>query len=776
MARSLLVVVARSCACLLLAASACSKPAPAPQPPVVAEAEQPPFENPGGMWMPSQLDAHAKTLQDLGVKLDPAALTDPTSFPLNAIVSLGGCSASFVSGEGLVITNHHCVTGELQHNSTPARDLLVEGYLAKSRSEELPGGPKARVYVTSAFTNVTDRVLQGTDTISEDDARAAAIEKREAEIATECEAGKADTRCTVASYYDGAQFILIEQLAIRDVRLVYAPHAGVGVFGGEIDNWRWPRHTGDYSFLRAYVGPDGRPADPSPNNVPYRPPHHLKVASSPLQPGDFAMVAGYPGRTYRLKTSAEVTEAVEWKYPREIARYDAYIALYTEMGARRPELRIKAASRLRGLANYRTNFQGMVDGLSAGGLAAQKTQLEAELRAWIDADPERKTELGDVLPQMDALAEARKATRDRDAAIDEIAKASALLQIAGILHEIAKERSKPEAERIPGFQTRAIGEFRTELESLAGRYDPELDAALLGLAVRRVAALEDGKRPDDLLQAVLGKAAKLPLDEAKVAGALAAIFAKTKLGDPAVRERLLTAATTATLVKSRDPVFALYARMRPILEELEHREKSYDGAMAKLRPRYIAALREFTPRPIAPDANGTLRVSYGTVRGYRPRPGAEVYAPFTTVSQMVAKHTGEVPFAAPAAVIAAAKAKQFGPYVDERIGDLPLDFLADLDITGGNSGSATLDARGELIGLAFDGNYESIASDWLFMPEVTRSIHVDIRYVLWLMDAVDGADHLLVEMGVTPAIGDAPAPAGVPAAAPTAAAPAAAAG
>src|SRR5690606_31968129 len=234
--------------------------------------------------------------------------------------------------------------------------------------------------------------------------------------------------------------------------------------------------------------------------------------------------------------------------------------------------------------------------------------------------------------------------------------------------------------------------------------------------------------------------------------------------------------------RSKDPMLQAVTTIELVVDDLERREKERAGATAKLRPLYVAALRESATPPRAPDANGTLRASYGTVRGYKPTPEAELYEPFTTVSQMVAKHTGEPPFAAPAGIVEAAQTKQFGPYADETLGELPVNFLADLDITGGNSGSATLNARGELIGLAFDGNYESIASDWLFMPPVTRSFHVDVRYILWIMDAVDAADHLLTEMGVTPSLGGeaspaeaAPAEAAPAEAAPAEAAPAAAA-
>jgi len=721
------------------------------------------FENPGGMWMPSQLGEgdHKANLEKLGLGFSPAALTDPTQFPLAAVVSLGGCSGSFVSPEGLVVTNHHCVTGALQHNSTPDKLLLEQGYLAKTRAEELPAG-RQRIYVSTAFTDVTEAMTKDIAALPDDYARAAELAKRAKGLEDACGAGKPATRCSVASYFEGAQYIQIEQLEIQDVRLVYAPHAGVGVFGGEIDNWRWPRHTGDYSFLRAYVGPDGKPAPYSEKNVPYQPPHHLKIASAPLRDGDFALVAGYPGQTHRLSTAGEVQEAVEWYYPNRITRYEQYIALYERLGQADPELAIKSASRLRGLANYYTNYKGMLEGLAKGGLLAQKTKLETELQAWIDADPARKAKYGTVLADLAALQEAGKARRDYDDAVEEIMRASSLLGVALVVHEVAVERGKPEAERKPGFSDAELAELPALAKGMIGSYDPQLEKALLKLSLTRAAALPEGARPTELLEALLGPAAKSPLDEAAVDKAIGKLYAKTKLGDPAALEKLL-GQPLKKLEAAKEPLLQAAATVELVVADVARREQEHDGAMARLRPLYVAALREFTPTPLAPDANGTLRITYGTVRGYKPTPEAETYVPFTTVTQMVAKNTGEAPFAAPAGILAAAQSKQFGPYADEVLGDLPVNFLADLDITGGNSGSATLNAKGELIGLAFDGNYEALASDWLFLPEVTRSIHVDVRYILWVMDAVDGADHLVTEMGVTPSIDLAAAPAAAPA-------------
>jgi V8-like Glu-specific endopeptidase len=731
---------------------ACShKDAPAPN--VPADEGTAPvatgFENPGGMWMPGQMIDHAATLQELGLAFEPSALADPTAAPLGAVVSLGGCSASFVSPEGLVVTNHHCAIGALQYNSSPKENLLHDGFLAAARADERWTGPTSRIYVTSRFEDVTSKVLEGTAAIEDPKARYEALSKRVKELESTCEAAREHTRCSVTGYFEGAQYFQIEQLEIKDVRLVYAPHEGVGVFGGEVDNWRWPRHTGDFTFLRAYVGPDGKPADHAAENVPYQPPHHLTVAQQGPRPGDLVMVAGYPGRTYRLKTADEVRNAVQWSYPRNIEQTDAEIALLESIAKQDPNLGIKAASQLRGLHNRRTNNQGMLDGLTKGGLLEEKEALENQLRAWIAAEPERQTTYGSVLDEMSKSAVDMRKHRARDEAVIDIISSAKLLGVAGAAVEVASQRDKPEAERTPDFEQKVVPKFEQRMTAMSKSYDPQLDRAMLSLALRRASALPEGDRPDAVLAAFLGAAAKEPgLGEAKIQAAVDALYAKTKLGGENSRLKLLRTADSKTLARSRDPLVQIALEVKALTEEIKDRHQRYEGQMAALRPLYVAALREFSSGPLAPDANGTLRVTFGTIRGYRPSPEAELHAPFTTLTQMVAKHTGEAPFAAPASVLTAAKSAKNSAYVDADLGDVPVDFLADLDITGGNSGSATLNGKGELIGLAFDGNYESIASDWVFMPEVTRSIHVDIRYVLWIMDHVDRADHLLKEMGI----------------------------
>jgi hypothetical protein len=736
-------------ACVALSWS-CTKPDDAPptdKPPAQPEVvEAAPFANPGGMWMPAQLGAggHAETLRELGLAYDPAALTQPTEFPLGAIVSLGGCSASFVSPDGLLITNHHCVTRALARNSTEQENLIEDGFLAKTRADERWAGPRQRVYVTISFTDVTEDVLAGLEKIEDPQARWKEMQDRRSSLAKACEAATPDVSCTVASFFEGAQFFQIEQLQLRDIRLVHAPDAGVGVFGGEIDNWRWPRHTGDYSFFRAYVGPDGKPADHAPENVPYKPKHVLKVATEDLDPGDLVMVAGYPGRTSRLKTADEVEEATTWFYPRKIARSEQYLAVLDQTIGDNETLRIKAEPTYRGLSNGLTNAKGMLDGLGKGGLAAKRKQQEVELQQWIEADPQRKASYGTVLADIAALNAEGRATRERDEALFELTRASALLGRAQLILRAAEAREKGEA---PGKDV--IAATTTGLDEDHKSYARELDRAVLRLHLQRAAQLPADQQPEALKLFVSGET----IDDAAIDKALDGLYAKTKLEDPKAVMKLYSSAKLGTLKKSKDPFIALAVALAPIVEASEQAANERAGKMAVLRPRYIAALRELAESKgavLAPDANSTLRITYGTVRGYSSN--GNDYEPFTTASQMLAKHTGEEPFDLPEGVRTGITGKNFGAYADPELGELPIDFLADLDITGGNSGSPTLNARGELIGLVFDGNYEAMASDWVFMPDITRSIHVDIRSVLWVMDAVDGADHLLTEMGVTPSL------------------------
>lgn len=706
---------------------------------------KPAFVNRGGMWLPSQLEKHQETLKLAGFDLEPKALTDPTAAPLGAVASLGGCSASFVSPDGLIATNHHCVTRILQFNSTPTRDLSKLGFLAKTRADEKWAGPTNRVFVTQSFKDVTNEVRAGLDTLPTDRARYDKLEERSKTLVSACEKGRPEIRCTVRSYFGDAQFLLIEQLELRDVRLVYAPPEGVGDFGGEIDNWRWPRHGGDFAFLRAYVSQDQKPADHADTNVPYKPIHHLRVASKPLNEGDFVLVAGYPSRTNRLRSALEIHETLTWEYPRKIAGYEQTIAALEELAKQQPELVVKIHPTQGGLGNALTRTRGFSDGLGKGGIAALRDKEDAALVAWIEADPQRKKAYGDLMGQLAAVIAQTKKTREEDLALGRLATSADMISAALTIVRMVEERDKPDGARDPEYQERNWKRQIQRLNRMTSSYDRAIDVVRLRVFLQALVQMPEGERPG-FVTTILGKGKDRPA----IDKALADLY-KTKLEDEKTRIALFQKMTKAELAKSTDPMIRLAQALRPLYVAMEEREKAYEGAMTLLRPRYIDALQKLRATVLAPDANGTLRVTYGTVQGYRPSAAAPMHRPFTTISQMVAKVTTQEPFRVAANIADAARAKKFGRYASEALGEVPVDFLSDVDTTGGNSGSPTMNSKGELVGLLFDGTYEALPSDVMFLPELTRAIHVDFRYVQWVLD-VDGADNVLRELGVTPSI------------------------
>ncbi len=699
-----------------------------------------------GMWMPQQIPQLAPRLKTMGFKGNPKAFADLTGQPMGAIVSLGGCTASFVSPDGLIVTNHHCVTGGLQFNSTPQRDLLRDGFLAKTHEEELSNGPNARVFVTTSVVEITDKIMGNPEASPPDLERHNRIEQRRKEYVAECE--KTGQRCTVAAFFGGLKYFAIVQMEIKDVRLVYVPAEGIGVFGGETDNWRWPRHTGDWSFLRAYVGKDGKPAPYSKDNVPFKPVHWLKVSPTGANPGELIFVVGYPGRTQRQQTFAEVKETTEWTFPRTIRLYQEQLSLIDSLTKNNKAMAIKLANRIQGLNNSLTNIKGMHEGLVKGGVLQQKEAQEKELADWMAADPARQKKYGEVLPALKELQAETEKKREQKAVMNNLTSASSYLSAAQTLYKLSTERPRKDLDRDPGYQERDWVRIRENQERVQRSMDAAADRALLGWAMGLAAGLPSGQRIE-----ALDKAANLqsgmPKSEARKAieAFLDKLYASTKIGDKDYRLGLLDK-TTADLEAGGDSFIQLASLLYPLSEAIQQDEKKWSGADARLRPKYMEALLAKSGGLVAPDANSTLRVTYGQIKGVDAKDGL-FYKPQTTLAGIVEKNTGEGDFDAPKIELDAIKASRNGkkiPYLDPALKDVPVDFLSTVDTTGGNSGSPTLNGKGELVGLLFDGTYESVASNFLFDPVKTRSIHVDSRYMLWTMQEVDGASHLIKEM------------------------------
>jgi hypothetical protein len=601
-----------------------------------------------------------------------------------------------------------------------------------------------------AYKDVSKEMRDGLEAIKDPVARKEEVEKRLKQQIAACEKDRPWLRCQVSSFFRGGMYQLIEMLEIKDVRLVYVPARAVGNYGGEIDNWAWPRHTGDFSFYRAYVGKDGKPAEFSPDNVPYKPAHFLKVSTQGLKPGDFVMVTGYPGSTSRTETASETHHDVEWFLP--------YYIQYLEERYKIAENHLKDADKLtvvkattlkQSVQNGLEKNQGVLEGLKKGTLLAQKDELDRKVKAWAAQPGNEKHKAAiDKLEQI--LAEEARTARvdfDRGVAIG----GSRLTGTALGFIRWAEERQKKNEDRKPGYQERDMNRALAGQKSFVKSFDRTLDRDGFRLSLTRALQLPETDRPwlATLLDAKKGQ----KIDEAFIDKTLDAWYKATTLEDEKLRLELLEKGTLKQLKASKDPFVKAALRIWPLYKAEEKKTDAKAGELMLVTPFYADAMKQVLGGVLAPDANSTLRVTYGTVKSFKPESKDPADWPFTTASQILGKDTGKEPFDAPAKQLAAIKAKKYGPYADPTLGgELPVDFLSDLDITGGNSGSATLNGKGELVGLAFDGNKEGVASDVVFNPATTRTIHVDARYMLWHMDAIDQADHLLTEMGVKPSL------------------------
>jgi len=534
------------------------------------------------------------------------------------------------------------------------------------------------------------------------------------------------------------------------VRLVYAPARSVGNYGGEIDNWAWPRHTGDFSFYRAYVGKDGKPADFAKDNVPYQPKHHLKVSAQGVKPSDFVMVTGYPGSTSRTETALETRQDVEWFYPYLITFLKERYKIAEDHLKDGGETAIKAGVLKQGVQNGIENREGVLKGLTSGDLLQRKIELDKKVKAWA-AQPGHEAHKQAIEKLEQILTEEQRTARvdfDRGVAFN----GSRLLSIALQLTRWAEERPKKDADRKPNYQDRDMARAVAAQKQFAKQYDRTLDRAGLRLALVRALKLPEAERPW-LAQLLDVKKKGAKLDEALIDKTLEAWYGAQQLEDEKVRLELLQKGTAAQLKASKDPFVRAVQRIWPVFKAEEKKQDARTGELLLVMPYYADAMREVLGGQLAPDANSTLRITYGTVKSFKPTSKDPADWPFTVASQILKKDQGKDPFDAPKKVLEAIKAKKYGPYADPALGgELPVDFLSDLDITGGNSGSPTLNDKGELVGLAFDGTIEGVASDVVFNGETTRTIHADARYMLWMMDAIDGADHLVQELGITPSL------------------------
>ena len=689
-----------------------------------------------GMWEPHQMPLLKNELRAAGFNKNVNSISDLFEFPMNAIVSIGGCSAAFVSPNGLIATNYHCVEGSyLQYNSTNENDLFATGFTASNYEDEKPSAPGSRVFITTSSTEITDEVLAGTLEAEDYASKAEIIEQNSKNIISNCEKDSS-IRCRVRSFFGGETYKLEVQTVIKDVRLVYAPPSSIGEYGGEIDNWMYPRHTGDFALLRAYVAPDGSSKEFDQANVPFSPETYLKISAKGISDGDFVMVIGYPGSTNRLQTFLEINYDLTQGFARSIEFLKRGIELIEENTKGDEAATLKYRGLKSGYENYYKKIAGQLDGSQRFGLLDSEKMKWDEFMGYV-ASNASPAEINDLA----LLLELIKEQQDRYLAERYYGNSSLISYVFSIFKN-ADERRKPNEERDSGYQERDQNRIKNSIKSAQYRFEAKIDKAIFLDRLATYKAFEgDLRRPE------FSRALKLDSSQEETLAIVDKIYS-SEFTDPSKMLELFEK-PFEEITALEDPLINF---IESIYAESKEYEKQYDAERAKrqeLRSTFIKLSKDYYQKinkPLYADANGTLRVTYGNVMGLELKDGI-AYKPFTSLEGILEKHQGETPFNAPENLRSLIQEKDYGTYSAKDVGSVPVNFISDLDITNGNSGSATINKDFELVGLAFDGMIETIISDYKYIPEA-RTISVDSRYFLWNLEKVAEAKNILAEIEI----------------------------
>jgi hypothetical protein len=698
-----------------------------------------------GMFLP---DAVASLpfdkLAKRGLKLKPTDIYDPNGVSIkDAVVIVDGGTGEFVSPEGLLLTNHHVAFDALVAASNATNDYGAKGFRAMTRAEELPA-QGYDVTITQDLKDVTGEILNGiSDTMSPAErnrAISAKVQAMEAAGANEAEG----TVVRVLPMNDGLSYYRFTYLILRDVRIVYAPPKNIGFFGGDPDNFEWPRHCGDFTFMRAYVGPDGKPANYSPANVPYKPKKFLTLSMEGVKEGDFTMVMGYPGSTRRYRESYSVAYNQDIAIPFSIDLYNYQIETLQNAGKNDPALRVKLQSTIFSLSNELKNYEGSVVAMRRAKVVEKKRAEEAAFTRWVNADPARKAKYGEVLPTLEKAYQELTATAERDLLIQQMFSASDIVAIASFAQRAAVDKEKPEGERNPALGAAGIQRVRAQLPAVFAERNPTAERQLLTYLLRKADELPASQKID-FIEKRFGNLQGEARRRAEEDFARSVVDGKRYATAESISG--LFDLSTAQMRELREPLVDFAVELGAESLRIQPRQTAFNATVQRWRPVLIQGMSEMKGGRLYPDANRTLRFTYGEVKGYAPRE-AILYTPFTTLSGVIEKDTGRDPFDVPPKLAELYRARDFGPYALPNNGDVPVDFLSTTDIIGGNSGSPILNGRGEQIGIVFDGNYEGLGNDFFYNEEKGRTINVDIRYVLFVTDKFGGAGYILKELDI----------------------------
>lgn len=693
-----------------------------------------------GMWLPSLVHRlNINDMKKMGLELSAEEIYSINGSSLkDAVVALdrGGCTAELVSKDGLLLTNHHCGYGEIQKHSSVEHDYLRDGFWAMSRKEELPNPGKSVTFLVSV-EEVTDQVLAGINDKTTEEERAKKVREVSAELEKKAK-GDTHYETYVRSFFNSNKYYLFVTETFKDIRLVGAPPQSLGKFGGDTDNWMWPRHTNDFSMFRVYCGPDGKPAEYAENNVPYQPKHFLPISLKGVEEGDYAMVMGYPGRTTRYETSFGVKNTMEVTNNVRIDVREKLLNIWGDYMTTSQKARIQYASKYARSSNYYKYSIGQNKALDRLKTIDNKVTIEKEFTDWVKANAERTEKYGNALPMIEKSISNKELNMANAYMREALLSGPEIFMYAYRAQALTELLEKPEEnkEKID----RLVSAIKSGMDDYFKDYDAATDQKVIA-TLFKLYADRNSQQYQPTIFATIQK--KYKGDYNKFVKAL---FENTVFDSKDELAAFLEKPTAKALKKDMAVSTAadIFNKYRELSEKAAESQK-----MKTVGDRlFVAGLMEMQPdRVFYPDANSTMRLTYGQVLEFEPRDGV-TYNYYTTVKGYIEKAIpGDDEFDVPERMTNLIKAEDYGKYANKD-GELRACFITNNDITGGNSGSPVINAKGELIGIAFDSNWEGVSGDIAFEPDFQRCVNVDIRFVLWVIDVYAGAGHLVDEMKI----------------------------